>query len=80
MNYSPQYKCFRALLLEIRTEAGLSQAALAQLLGKSQTLISKVEIGERRMDFIETAEFCAACNVTIAEFSTRFQAARDAGD
>ncbi len=73
MNYSPRYGRFRALLRQIREEAGLNQTALAQKLGKPQTFISKSEIGERRIDFLETLDFCAACGVSAGQFIERLQ-------
>ena len=73
MNYSPRYGRFRALLRQIREEAGFNQTALAQKLGKPQTFVSKSEIGERRMDFLETLDFCAACGVSASQFIERLQ-------
>jgi transcriptional regulator with XRE-family HTH domain len=68
MDYSPRYGRFRALLRSVREEAGLSQAALAVKLGKPQTFVSKSELGERRIDFLETLDFCAACDVPVGKF------------
>ena len=78
MNYSPRYGRFRALLRKIREESGLSQAALAEKLGKPQTFISKSEIGERRIDFLETLDFCEACHVSPIEFINRLQKGKPA--
>jgi transcriptional regulator with XRE-family HTH domain len=73
MNYSPRYGRFRALLRQIREEAGFNQTALAQKLGKPQTFVSKSELGERRIDFLETLDFCAACDVAANQFIERLQ-------
>ena len=73
MDYSPRYGRFRALLRQIRTEAGLSQSALAAKLGKPQTFVSKSELGERRIDFLEARDFCAACNVPVSVFVERLE-------
>ena len=78
MDYSPRYGHFRALLRKIRKEAGLSQAALAQKLGKPQTLVSKSELGERRVDYPELLDICAACQITLSEFDRRFHEAKGA--
>lgn len=75
MNYSLRYGRFRALLRKIREEAGLSQTELAQKLGKPQTFVSKSEIGERRIDFLETLDFCAACDVAMERFVSRLEKA-----
>lgn len=71
MNYTPRYGRFRALMRAIRQEAGLSQVELARKLGTTQTFISKSELGERRLDFLETSDFCAACGVSIGELEKR---------
>jgi transcriptional regulator with XRE-family HTH domain len=71
MNYSPRYGRFRALLRKIREEAGLNQTALAEKLGKAQTFVSKSELGERRIDFLETLDFCAACDLPASQFIER---------
>jgi len=73
MNYSLRYGRFRALLRQIREEAGLSQTVLAQRLGKAQTFVSKTELGERRIDFLETLDFCAACGVPVEQFMERLK-------
>jgi transcriptional regulator with XRE-family HTH domain len=78
MDYSPRYKCFRALLREVREEAGLSQAALAAKLRKAQTFVSKSEIGERRIDFIETLDFCAGCGISVVDLIQRLERATHA--
>ncbi len=74
MNYSPRYGLFRLLLRKIREEAGLSQMELSQKLKKPQTFVSKSEIGERRIDFIETLDFCEACGVSMPSFMKRLEA------
>ena len=75
MDYSPRYGRFRALLREMREEAGLSQSVLAAKLRKPQTFVSKSELGERRVDFLETVDFCAACRMTVEQFMARLNRA-----
>lgn len=71
MDYSARHKKFRDLLRQIRVEAGLTQVELTEKLGKPQSCVSKVEQGERRMDFLETVDFCQAC---AAELDTLLEA------
>jgi len=71
MEYSPRNERLRALLRRVREEAGLSQAALAAKLGRPQSYVCKAEIGERSLNLFETLDFCAACNVSGAEFIKR---------
>lgn len=44
-------------LRKARVEANLSQKDTAKLLGKTQSYISKVESGQRRLDVIELKKF-----------------------
>lgn len=50
----------RQLLIAARKEAGLSQDELAQRLGGTQSAVSKIERGERRLDVIEFLNWCNA--------------------
>ncbi|MGA2770376.1 MAG: helix-turn-helix transcriptional regulator [Bryobacteraceae bacterium] len=51
--HTREYDRFRALLIDVRKKAGLSQAELAKRLAKPQSFVSKFERGERRLDVIE---------------------------
>ena len=51
--YRQMYERFRTRLREARTQAGLTQVAAAERLGKHQSFVSKCESGERRVDFVE---------------------------
>lgn len=59
---------FRGLLREIREKQGLSQKAVAGRLGLPQSYISKYELGERRLDFIETMVVCEALGTSLNKF------------
>ncbi len=52
-NYDSAYERLRLKLKETRMEAGLTQAEVARMLGRPQSFISKVEMRERRIDFLE---------------------------
>jgi len=56
-------------------DARLSQTELAVRLGKSQTFVSKSELGERRIDFLETLDFCLACGLSGSQFIDRLAVA-----
>ena len=47
------YQRLWAKLRAARREAELTQAQMARTLGKPQSYVSKLEIGERRLDFVE---------------------------
>ena len=51
--YRAAYHRFVQRLRQARREAGFTQAQVAELLGKPQSFMSKVEAGERRVDFVE---------------------------
>jgi len=55
-------------LVEIRDELGLSQRELAERLGQSRSYVSKVEIFERRMDFVQLVEWLRALGVDERKF------------
>ena len=54
-----EYRRFVARLRLAREEAGLSQQAVADAMGRSQRFVSRCETGERRVDAIEFRDFCA---------------------
>jgi transcriptional regulator with XRE-family HTH domain len=50
-------------LVEARVAKGVTQIELAELLGRPQSFVSKVEGGDRRLDVIEFLQITAALNV-----------------
>lgn len=63
--HDPRYLEFAARLRRARKEKGLTQAQLAALLGKPQPYVSKIETCERRIDIVETADWCIRLDVRI---------------
>lgn len=61
------------LLRQVRLEAGLRQVDLAERLGHPQSLVSKYESGERRLDLLELREVCEAAGISLEEFVRRFE-------
>lgn len=57
--YSKDCKVIIERLKMARIDAGLSQQAVADKLGKPQSYISKIESGERRLDVAEMKKFAA---------------------
>jgi transcriptional regulator with XRE-family HTH domain len=51
--YQKAYKRFLARLVQARRDADLTQVEVARRLGKARSFISKCELGERRVDFVE---------------------------
>lgn len=63
---TPEYKAIIEKMIAARKEKGLSQAALATALGKHQSYIAKIEIGERRIDIIELIEIGKLIDLDMA--------------
>ena len=66
--HNDAYRLCRALLSQLRRRKGLTQAALANLLGVPQSYVSKYELGERRIDLLETLEICRALDTDPVVF------------
>jgi len=55
--YSGEHKHLVQQLRKARIAAGYDQTKVAKLLGKTQSYISKIESGQRRIDLIQIKEF-----------------------
>ena len=51
--YGPVYERLRQKLRAARADAGLTQAQVGQLVERPQSFVSKIEGGERGVDFVE---------------------------
>jgi transcriptional regulator with XRE-family HTH domain len=56
-----------AALIAARKAAGISQQELAKRLRTSQTVIARIEIGERRVDVIEFIDLARALQIDPRE-------------
>lgn len=77
--HTREYALFLELLRRTREQAGLTQIAVAERLDVAQSFISKCERGERRLDIVELRQWCRAIDTTVAEFTSRFDAACQRG-
>lgn len=66
-------KVVQELLRELRVDIGLRQVDLAQTLGLPQSMVSKYESGERRLDVLELRKICQSLNVTLVEFAEKLE-------
>ena len=57
---SPRHEALRALLVERRKAAGLTQQRVASKLGRYQSYVAYLESGQRRIDVIEFLELSEA--------------------
>jgi transcriptional regulator with XRE-family HTH domain len=53
----------RKILVTARIKADLTQTELGRRVGRSQTWVSNIERGERRLEVIEFAQLCRELNV-----------------
>lgn len=60
-----------AVIRDLRRSRGWTQAELADRLGVHQTYVSKIELGERRLDVVEAAALARALSVTVADIMAR---------
>jgi transcriptional regulator with XRE-family HTH domain len=58
--FSSAYDHLRSLLVKAREAAGLRQQDVAKRLKRPQSYVSKIELGERRLDVVEYIEFTQA--------------------
>jgi len=75
--WSPSQLLLREKLREMRVRSGFTQAQLALQLGKPQSYLSKVETGERKLDFLEIRDYCLACNQDFVAFVIMMEALLD---
>lgn len=66
--YTKDYKNIIERLKTARIEAGLSQQAVADKLGKPQSYISKIESGERRLDVAELKKIAEIYKKSVSYF------------
>ena len=71
--HTPEYALLLGLIREAREAAGLTQVELARILGQSQSFVSKMEVGERRIDVIQLRTVCLALGVSLTDFIQRFE-------
>ena len=75
--YSQEYSLFLEQLRNAREIKGLTQTQVAERLGQTQSFVSKVERGERRIDIVELRAFCAAIDVVFGAFVSQIERALD---
>ena len=71
--FTREYDILRNLIREYREAAGLTQVELAERIGETQSYVSKVERGERRLDLVQLRVFCEAMSSSLPEFISAFE-------
>jgi transcriptional regulator with XRE-family HTH domain len=72
--HSAAYRRMLDLLIQARKTSGLTQQDLAAKLGRPQSFVSKVELGERRLDVFELLEFCRIVHLDPHELLREIEA------
>lgn len=65
--HKPAYRKLCAMLRSMREEAGMTQRMLAAKLRMHPSMVHRSEIGDRRIDPVEFAVWCRACQVDPGE-------------
>lgn len=73
--FTAEYRCFTRLLRATRERAGVTQVDLAKRLKQTQSYVSKVERGERRLDLVQLKWWCTALGTSVAAFVREFERA-----
>ena len=71
--HTDEYELLVDLLREARASAGLTQVELAKKLKQSQSFVSKMEVGERRLDLVQLRTVCIALGTTLPEFVAKWE-------
>ena len=72
--HRPEYEVLRRLVREARTSAGVTQVDLSSALGRSQSFISDIERGVRRLDIIELRDVCRLIGTDLVQLVRQFEA------
>lgn len=73
--HTAKYQRLCELLVDARKARGISQDALAEKLGYVQTVVSKYERGERRLDLIEFLDVADALGIDPHKVIRQLQSA-----
>jgi ribosome-binding protein aMBF1 (putative translation factor) len=71
--YTREYEIVLRLLKEARETAGITQVQLAKKLKQSQSFVSKIERGDRRIDIVQLRTICKIVGTTLMEFVARLE-------
>lgn len=71
--HTREYATVLRLLKETRKDAGVTQVQLARKLRLTQSLLSKMERGECRLDIVQLRSMCQALGSSLADFVQRLE-------
>jgi transcriptional regulator with XRE-family HTH domain len=71
--HTREYAVLLRLLKEAREAAGLTQVQVAKRLKQSQSFVTKMERGDRRIDVVQLRTVCRLYGTTLTEFVARLE-------
>ena len=71
--YTPRYKLLVKMLREARLAANVTQAQVAERLGRTESQISRWESCELRVDLRDLDEYLAAIGVDLIDFTRNWK-------
>lgn len=71
--HTREYRAFLAALRAARKETGLTQVQLAKRLKTTQSIVSKWERGELRLDIVQTRAICLALGTQLTKLVVDFE-------
>lgn len=66
--HDPRYRDLIQQLISARVAAGITQTALADVLGKPQSFVAKVENLDRRLDVVELGDWLLGIGLSAEQF------------
>lgn len=72
--HRPEYEILRSRLRQARLDAGITQVDLSKSLGRTQSFVSDIERGVRRIDFIELRDVCLLLDRDMLSFVADLEA------
>ena len=71
--HTEEYGILLELLRQARQNVGLTQVELAERLGTTQSFVTKVETGERRLDVIQLRTICQILQTSLLDLIARLE-------
>ena len=69
--FDPRFNSFISDLVKIRNDKNLTQRALSAISGYKQCSIAKIELRQRRLDFIETIDYMRHLGLAKTEIAAK---------
>jgi transcriptional regulator with XRE-family HTH domain len=60
-----------AALVDVRAKAGITQRELARRLGRAHSYVSRIELGDRRLDVPEFIQWCEVLSADPVDLMRR---------